>query len=466
VTGASGTTYKSIDYAVGVTPPVQDKNGETSMLCTELTLVRRLVFGTTICLAATAAFAKGKPTPPPPPTPPVQYDVMWFNTGGEFDDLKLYRVNQAGTTVVGRRTIGGVASAISLDVATGTLTDLNSVVPVPAGWHLDKAQGINSLGQIAGTATDNLGIKRVFDYDPSNITTPFRQLSTTGTGDQFRDMNESGDVLYRQDGATPTVYLYTHDDQDSHALPSSLGTSFGGDFGSFFGPGGPVALNNNRLIAGNIQNSFSTAYTYQFVAGATGTTTAIPPHFKAIEINDAGTVVGSGNVKVKGTGAAAAITYNALTGKKQLTDVTSYATAINELGQVAGEVYPTSNGTGIVDDAFIYDPVAKFWRISGLIQDPADLALWKNQTAGASESPDIQGMSEPLVPGGYPLIVGARNMPGSMFPDGVGRQVGFILTPIGGGMASALVAGSVPEPTSAALLVLALLSLATRRGQR
>jgi hypothetical protein len=57
-------------------------------------------------------------------------------------------------------------------------------------------------------------------------------------------------------------------------------------------------------------------------------------------------------------------------------------------------------------------------------------------------------------------------MPGSAFPDGVRRQVGFILTPIGGGMASALVAGLVPEPTSAALLVLALLSLATRRGQR
>jgi hypothetical protein len=374
---------------------------------------------------------------------------MWFNTGGEFDDLQLYGVNQAGTTVVGHRTIGGITSAISLDVATGTLTDLNSVVPVPAGWHLNSAQGINSYGQIAGMATDNFGIQRVFVYDPSNITTPFRQLSAPGAAGQFRDMNEAGDVLYRQGGATPNVYLNTHNDQQSHVLPSSLGTS---------GPGGPVALNDDRLMVGNVDHTVLTAYTYDFV---TGTTTAIPPLFRAIEINDSGTVVGHGDLRSRGN-PYTAVTYNAVGGKKQLTDLRSIATTINDSAQVAGEVYATTSPSA-PDDAFLFDPVTKFWRISGLIQDAADLALWNSQTAEGTESPDIQGMSEPLVPGGYPLIAGNKFMPGSLFADGVRREVGFILKPISGAMSSALVSASVPEPATALLVVVGLLALNLRR---
>jgi hypothetical protein len=423
------------------------------MGCIEAKTIRTFLIGTVVSLASTSAFAKGKPTPPPPATP-VQYDVIWFNAGGEFEEITLYGVNQAGTTVVGHRTIGGVDSAMSLDVATGTLTDLNSVVPVPSGWHLDRAQGINSSGRIAGTATDNLGIQRVFVYDSSNMTTPFQQLSTTGTGDQFRDMNEAGDVLYRQNGATPGVYLYTYNDQQTTVLPSSLGTG---------GPSGPVAINDDRLMAGNVDHTVLTAYTYQFVAGATSTTTAIPPLFRAIEINDSGTVVGHGDLRSKGN-PYTAVTYNAVGGKKQLTDLRSIATSINNSGQVAGEVYATTSPSA-PDDAFFYDPVAKFWRISGLIQDAADLALWNSQTADGTESPDIQGMSEPLVPGGYPLIVGNKFMPGSLFADGVRRKVGFILKPISGAMSSALVSASVPEPANCLLLSVGLLPLVVRRGR-
>jgi hypothetical protein len=122
----------------------------------------------------------------------------------------------------------------------------------------------------------------------------------------------------------------------------------------------------------------------------------------------------------------------------------------------------TQGAPGSPDDAFIYDPVTKFWRMSGLIQDAADLALWNNQP-GVFDSPDIQGMSEPLVPGGYPLIVGNKPMPGSLFPDGVGRHVGFILKPIGSAMSSALVSASVPEPTSLMLLIAGPLALSARR---
>jgi hypothetical protein len=127
-----------------------------------------------------------------------------------------------------------------------------------------------------------------------------------------------------------------------------------------------------------------------------------------------------------------------------------------------GEVCTTHGAPGSPDDDFIYDPVAKFWRVSGLIQDATDLALWNNQP-GVFDSPDIQGMSEPLVPGGCPLTVGNKPMPGSLFPDGVGRQVSFILKPIGSAMSSALKAAAVPEPTAILLLAVGLMTLPARR---
>jgi hypothetical protein len=306
-------------------------------------------------------------------------------------------------------------------------------------------------------ATDNLGMERVFMYDPSSLTTPFRQISATGTRGQFRDMNDAGDVLYHQNDATPRVFLYTHDDQQWHVLPANLGTTRGGEFGSFAGPGGPVVINNNRLIAGNVEvGSTTTAYTYDY---ATGLTTQIPRYFRSIEINDAGTVVGPGDLKGKGSLTAKAITYNAVGGKKQLTDKNSSATTINEFGQVAGEIHSTSGSSRITDDAFIYDPVAKFWPISTLLQDSThDIDLWKSQvTLGGA--PDIQGISEPLAPGGYPLILGHKLVPGSMFPDGIQRRLGFILKPISSAMSSGLVGGSVPEPTTFFLLILLMLGL-------
>jgi hypothetical protein len=142
----------------------------------------------------------------------------------------------------------------------------------------------------------------------------------------------------------------------------------------------------------------------------------------------------------------------------------SRATTINDAGQVAGEAITTSP-VSAPDDVFIYDPVAKFLRVSGLIQDPADLALWNIQTADGIESPDIHGMSEPLVPGGYPLLVGNKRMRGSLFADGIARQVGFILKPISSVMSSALVSASLPEPATFLLVSIGLVPLVVRRGR-
>jgi hypothetical protein len=293
-------------------------------------------------------------------------------------------------------------------------------------------------------------------YEPLDTDTPFQPF---GGGDvdhdvvfQWRDMNDAGDVLYFENDGTVKFYLYTHDDKRSHQLPLEVHTAGGP------GPSGPIAVNNERLIAGNfVGGSDETAYTYDYVTGAF---TSIPPYFRSLEINNEGTVVGRGGaLKGKNTHYVKAVTFNSDDGKKQLTEQISTATAINDAGQVSGQIHNVSGKPNIPDSAFIYDPVTKFWSITDLLQDSTqDIALWKS-IDGAFQGPTVGAISEPLVPGGYPLIVGDKLVPGSMFADGVQRRLGFILTPISGGTSSALIAGSVPEPTSLWLLVTIVMPL-------
>jgi hypothetical protein len=187
-----------------------------------------------------------------------------------------------------------------------------------------------------------------------------------------------------------------------------------------------------------------------------------------VEINNGGTVVGrGGELKKTGAGIAKAATYSTVDGKKQLTDKASLATAINDVGQVSGAIYSGSFSADNPDSAFIYDPVAKFWSITNLLQDTSqDIAFWTSKDKfGGHQGPNVQAISEPLIAGGFPLIVGDKLTPGSMFPDGNESRLGFILRPIGG-TASALSAGSVPEPTSFLLLTIGLLPPLVARQRR
>jgi probable HAF family extracellular repeat protein len=336
------------------------------------------------------------------------------------------------------------------------VTDLNNALPdIPSGWQLISARGITDSDRIAGEALDNSGTRVLYVYDPTD-TNPFQPVGVgVGNSIRYRDMNDVGDLLFAEFGSSNS-YLYKHDDQQTVALPTALMQS--GQCCS----AGPAAVNNDRVIAGN-RNGLSqdSPYIYSYT---TGLTTNIPKYFHSQEINNDGTVVGKGTLSNKGnpTLTATAMKYDGGVKSQLVSSRNSEAFDINDAGQVVGRIDPASGNS--IPTAFLYDPSQGFWSLNDLIQDTnQDEAYWRNGDSGVSVS--VQAMSERLS-SGYPVIVGDRTVSGSMFSDGIDRHLGFILTPIGGGMASALQAGAIPEPATVALVALALLSLATRRGQR
>jgi hypothetical protein len=405
---------------------------------------------------ATLAHAKGKPTPPPPPPPPppVNYDIKWLVPAGPNDRYHILDVNRQGTTAVGSQSIGGVTHAVTIDVATGTVSDLNALLrpDIPDGWQLTYARGITDLGRIAGEARDNSGNRVLFVYDPAD--TPRFQPVGVGVGSRinYRDMNDAGDLLYAKNTSSDS-YLYF--DQQTVVLDPALKEP------SEFGFVGPQALNNDRVIAGNRDAGFRSAYVYNYNTDAT---TNIASLFQANEINNTGTVVGRGSLSNKGNPTLVAMKY-ASGVKTPLTSLSSEAFEINDAGQVVGRINSTNRS---IPTAFLYDPndpTQGFWSLNDLIQDTAEDESFWNCSSGLDASLFVKSMSEPLS-SGYPVIAGDRTVLGSMFPDGVDRHLGFILTPISPAMSSALVAASVPEPNSCLLVAIALLSLNAARRRR
>jgi hypothetical protein len=410
------------------------------------------IMGMLFCAATTPTIA-GKPTPPTPPPAPINYDVTWVITPGQNDRTTIYDVNGQGTTAVGSQYVDGISQAISIDVATGNVTDLNTVLTgIPEGWRLTTAKGITNLGRIAGEATDGSGNRVLYVYDAADPT-PFKPVGMgIGNHVRYRDMNEMGDLLFAEFSSSNS-YLFTHDGQEIK-LPVSLMTA-----GQFF-TAGPAAINNDRVGAGNTGgDSFTTAYVHDI---NDGTTTSIAKYFQSREINNAGTVVGRGSLSTKGNPTLTAMKYeNGV--KTPLSNVSSEASDINDAGQVTGRINSTNNRS--IPTAFLYDPTQGFWSLNDLIQDTAEDELYWNCVSGFDLSTSVEAMSEPLS-SGYPVMIGHRTVLGSVFPDGVDRQLGFILTPISPAMSSALVAASVPEPSSCLLVTMALLSLNAARRRR
>ena len=78
-----------------------------------------------------------------------------------------YAINVFGQ-VVGYSNITGNAEthAFFSDV-TGSMLDLNDLIPAGSGWVLREARGINDLGQIAGTGTNPIGQTEAFLLTPT-----------------------------------------------------------------------------------------------------------------------------------------------------------------------------------------------------------------------------------------------------------------------------------------------------------
>jgi hypothetical protein len=183
-----------------------------------------------------------------------------------------------------------------------------------------------------------------------------------------------------------------------------------------------------------------------------------------MEINNDGAVVGRGTLSTRNNATQTAMQYQGGV-RTSLTNRESEATDINNAGQIVGRLADVHPDTGFLHTASI-----GFRSLDDLLQDnPQDTNLWfskdNNPNGSFFQEKQVEATSEPLG-GGFPVIVGDKQVPGFMFADGVQRRMGFILRPIGSAMASALVPGSVPEPASAMLVVSGLLPLFAARRWR
>jgi hypothetical protein len=128
------------------------------------------------------AYAVGPATRVAPAGTPVMHAVIWDTSAGIYTDLgkpnfssMLSSINASGQAV-GSETatttaIGGYGYAVIGDVASGILTNLNSLVTnLPTGWSLVRAFDISDTGQILVYANDTAGVVHYALLTPS--TTP------------------------------------------------------------------------------------------------------------------------------------------------------------------------------------------------------------------------------------------------------------------------------------------------------
>lgn len=88
-------------------------------------------------------------------------------------------INDAGTFVGHIYIDQAQTLAHAFVYSSGTLTDLNNVTSLPTGWALTDAHGINSNGQIIGSATNQGGQTRAFLLTPINVPVPSQAPSIT-----------------------------------------------------------------------------------------------------------------------------------------------------------------------------------------------------------------------------------------------------------------------------------------------
>lgn len=96
--------------------------------------------------------------------------VAFLYTGGAMHDLGNLGVGHATATSINNQGqivgLAGGFGARAFLYENGSMVDLNTLVDLPAGWHLSTAWDINDLGQIVGDALDADGMPHAFLLNP------------------------------------------------------------------------------------------------------------------------------------------------------------------------------------------------------------------------------------------------------------------------------------------------------------
>jgi probable HAF family extracellular repeat protein len=106
---------------------------------------------------------------------------------GQFVSAEAYAINELGQAVGYSAGIGQGTRAVLWE--GGAITDLNSLVTLPAGWTLREAVDVNDLGDVVGWGTDAQGLQFTFLLDapelpepPVNVPLPAAVVMGAGMG--------------------------------------------------------------------------------------------------------------------------------------------------------------------------------------------------------------------------------------------------------------------------------------------
>ncbi len=332
---------------------IEMKNWKRSVAFLTLALVVGLLCGG-------LAWAAKPPKPPPPPPPPtVSYSLVMLGTLGGTNSW-AEDVNAFGDVVGGAGTTPDGHRHAFLYTAELGMEDLNDVAPVPDGWVLDIAYGINDLGQIVGNSGS-----RGFRYTPAgDQAAEFLDLGALGMRGA-RAINDFGDVAGTciDEEGRERVCLYTDGDGLIQLPLPSDGRLWR-----------PRAINNAGQIVGYTTTVRKEAVRYTPGVGVIplGTIKQVvdAEWSEGMDINDAGQVVGRATVR--------RLTYHAFrypdaVGMKDLGTLggsSSFAFGINSAGDVVG----WSQTAAGEDAIFLYTNADGMVNLSTSI-DPADVPV-------------------------------------------------------------------------------------------
>ncbi len=93
-----------------------------------------------------------------------------LNNLGGAPNVSVAAINASGSMVGSFQPPSGPSQAFLY--SNGVMSDLNSLIPLPTGWNLFGASGINDSGHIIGLATDPSGATHGFMMTPPGMAAP------------------------------------------------------------------------------------------------------------------------------------------------------------------------------------------------------------------------------------------------------------------------------------------------------
>lgn len=331
-------------------------------------------------------------------------------------------INESGVITGNSRTSTTTLPLLAYRWENGVMTAL----PVlPGNNNFSRGYAINDAGVIVGE--DNNNSTKAFKFE-NGVTTQIDGLQGPGSGGVAHDINNSGQIVGgSSNGSTTRPFLHENGITIDLGVPAGLPNSFGRAW----------AINDDGDIVGvarRADNVTSQATIWKEVNGTYAATTIGSlgdgnRFSEAFAINDDEVVVGYSNVVIGTSTRDRGFIWTELTGLVELGTLGfnhSRATDINNRGQVVGNATAFAGNASFGGAAFLYED-GDLFNLNSFLVNPAGWVLLSAE--GINEQGQIIGF-------------GTFN----------GQTRAFLLNPI-------------PEPATASLALLSMLTL-MRRSRR